>query len=64
MNQLKDEFEAMFEVIERKVNSFEKRLRSECSRTDDDKLLKFSLLDYQDCIKLSRERLDVLLARD
>ena len=30
MNQLKEELEAMYEVIERKVNSFEKRLKSEC----------------------------------
>ena len=46
MNQLKEEMEAMYEVIERKVNSFEKRLKHECNRTDDDKLLKFSFLDY------------------
>ena len=64
MNQLKEELEAMYEVIERKVNSFEKRLKSECSRTGEDKLLKFSLLDYQDCLKMSKDRLNVLLARD
>ena len=64
MNQLKDELEAMFEVIERKVSSIEKRLKMECSRTDDDKLLKYSFLDYQDCLKLSRDRFDVLLSRD
>ena len=64
MNQLKEELESMYEVIERKVTSFERRLKYECSRNDDDKLLKHSFLDYQDCFKLSKERLTVLLGRE
>lgn len=64
MNQLKEELEAMYEVIERKVGFFEKRLKNECTRTDNDKLLKFSFLDYQDCLQLSKDRLLVLLTRD
>ena len=64
MKQLKEEMEAMYQVIDRKVGFFEKRLKIECTRTDDDKLLKYHFSDYQDCLKLSKERLMTLLARD
>ena len=65
MNQLKEELEGMFEVIERKVGSFEKKLSYECcSRNDKDKLLKASYLDYSDSIKLSKDRLQILLVRE
>ena len=64
MNQLKEELESMFDVIERKVDTSEKKLKQECSRTDDDKLLKFSFLDYQDSVRLSKDRLTILLTRE
>ena len=54
----------MYGVIERKVAAFEKRIESECRRTDEDKLLESSMLDYTDCLMLSKERLLVLLTRD
>ena len=46
MNQYKEELEAMFEVIAKKVDSFEKHLDRECKRTDEDKLLKSTFMDY------------------
>lgn len=54
----------MYDVIQRKVKSFEKRLEDECRRVDNDKLLHCPLLDYIDCIRLSKERLLILLSRD
>ena len=64
MNQLKEELESMFDVIERKVNSFEKKIKTECGRTDEDKLLKLSFIDYQDSCRLSKHRLSVLLTKE
>ena len=46
MNQLKDELESMFEVIARKVDTFEKRIDRETKRTDEDRLLKSTFMDY------------------
>ena len=54
----------MFDVIERKVNSFEKKIKTECGRTDEDKLLKLSFIDYQDSCRLSKHRLSILLTRE
>ena len=54
----------MFEVIERKVSTFERKIKHECARTDDDKLIHGAFIDYQDCAKLSKERLRKLLARE
>ena len=46
MKQLKAELESMFDVIERKVSSFERILRAETDRMDDDKLLTGFFADY------------------
>jgi len=62
--QMKLEVLAMFSVIERKVASFEKKVKSETSRTDDDKILGCAFMDYQDSCRLSRDRLEILLNRD
>ena len=64
MNQVKEELETMFDVIAKKVDSLEKHLDRECKRTDADKLLKSTFLDYQDSCRLSRDRLSILLTRD
>ena len=54
----------MFGVIESKVGAFEKRIERECRRTDVDKLLLGSFLDYSDCLRLSKDRLLVMLRKD
>ena len=64
MKQLKQELESMFDVIERKVSCYEKVVRHETDRFDDDKLLTHFFADYQDNCRLSKHRLTVLLNRD
>lgn len=64
MSQLREQLEQMYGVIEWKVKSFEKKVQGECRRTDLDKLLYGSFLDYTDCLRMSKERLMIMLKKD